>query len=88
MAEKWIQGAIKHPGALHEQLGIPQGQKIPAKKMAAASSGKYGELAEDARIWHILLAVSITCITSKVPSRGPAERLDGIRTAECSDYAD
>ena len=46
MAKKWIQGAIKHPGALHEQLGVPQGQKIPTKKMAAASSGKYGELAE------------------------------------------
>lgn len=34
---KWIQGAIKHPGALHKQLGVPQGEKIPAKKLAAAS---------------------------------------------------
>lgn len=34
---KWISGAIKHPGALHRSLGIPQGQKIPAKKLAAAS---------------------------------------------------
>jgi hypothetical protein len=34
---KWIQKAIKHPGALHRQLGVPQGQKIPAKKLAAAA---------------------------------------------------
>jgi len=36
MAGKWIAGAIKHPGALHRSLGVPQGQKIPAKKLAAA----------------------------------------------------
>jgi len=41
----WIAGAIKHPGALHSQLGVPQGEKIPAKKLAAASAGRYGELA-------------------------------------------
>ena len=33
---KWIQKAIKHPGALHRALGVPEGQKIPAKKMAKA----------------------------------------------------
>lgn len=42
----WIKGAIKHPGALHEQLGVAQGEKIPAKKMAAARAGKYGAKAE------------------------------------------
>lgn len=42
----WIAGAIKKPGALHAQLGVPQGQKIPAKKMAAARSGSMGPLAE------------------------------------------
>ena len=39
----WIKGAIRHPGALHRDLGVPQGEKIPAKKLAAASAGKYGE---------------------------------------------
>lgn len=34
---KWIQGAIKHPGALHRALNVPQGEKIPAKKLAAAT---------------------------------------------------
>ncbi len=36
MAGKWIAGAIKHPGALHRSLGVPQGEKIPASKMKAA----------------------------------------------------
>ena len=34
------------PGALHAQLGVPQGEKIPASKMAAARSGELGPLAE------------------------------------------
>ena len=46
---KWIAGAIKHPGALHKQLGVPQGQKIPAKKLAAAA-GKGGTLGRRARL--------------------------------------
>jgi len=47
----WIKGAIKHPGALHRELGVPQGKKIPAKKLAAAAKkggkeGKRARLAE------------------------------------------
>jgi len=34
--DHWIQGAIKHPGALHRELGVPAGKKIPAKKLKAA----------------------------------------------------
>jgi len=34
---KWIAGAIKHPGALHRALHVPEGQKIPAKKLAKAA---------------------------------------------------
>jgi hypothetical protein len=33
----WIKSAIKHPGALHRELGVPQGEKIPAKKLNAAA---------------------------------------------------
>ena len=43
---KWIAGAIKHPGALHKQLGVPEGKKIPAGKMASARAGKEGPLAQ------------------------------------------
>jgi hypothetical protein len=34
---KWIQKAIKHPGQLHRDLGVPQGQKIPASKLQKAT---------------------------------------------------
>ncbi len=36
-SDNWIQGAIKHPGALHRELHVPEGKKIPAKKMAEAA---------------------------------------------------
>ena len=34
---KWLKGAIKHPGALHEELHVPAGEKIPEKKLEKAS---------------------------------------------------
>lgn len=44
MGKNFIAGAIKRPGALHRALGVPQGQKIPAKKMskAAKEGGRVG----------------------------------------------
>ena len=33
-------------GALHAQLGVPAGEKIPAAKMAEAKSGDLGPLAQ------------------------------------------
>jgi hypothetical protein len=30
------------PGGLHESVGVPQGQKIPAATVAAAAAGKFG----------------------------------------------
>ena len=47
MAEKWIQKAIKKPGALKSALGVKKGEKIPAKKLAAAAKapGKMGQRA-------------------------------------------
>jgi len=32
----WMEGAVNHPGALHKELGVPEGEKIPAKKLAKA----------------------------------------------------
>jgi hypothetical protein len=51
VSKNWIAGAIKHPGALHRELGVPQGQKIPAGKLAAAAKkggteGRRAHLAE------------------------------------------
>ena len=47
MAEKWIQKAIKKPGALREALGVKGDKPIPAKKLAAAAKapGKMGQRA-------------------------------------------
>jgi hypothetical protein len=47
MAEKWIQKAVKKPGALRASLDVPKGQKIPVKKLAAAAKapGKMGQRA-------------------------------------------
>lgn len=49
--KNWIASAIKKPGALHAQLGVPQGKKIPAKTLAKAAKkggkeGKRARLAE------------------------------------------
>ena len=56
-AKKWIQGAIKHKGALHKELGVPEGKKIPAKKLAAAAKkpgkeGKRARLAQTLKGFH------------------------------------
>lgn len=44
---KWIGSAVKKPGALHKQLGVPAGEKIPAGKLAKAAQagGKLGQRA-------------------------------------------
>lgn len=49
MADKWIQRAIKNPGALHRQLGVPIGKSIPVSKLQAAAS-KGGTLGRRARL--------------------------------------
>jgi hypothetical protein len=46
--EHFIQKAIKHPGALHKELGVPQGKKIPAAQLASAAT-KGGKLGARAR---------------------------------------
>ena len=43
LKKNWIKGAIKKPGQLHKDLGVPQGEKIPKSKLNAAADGKYGK---------------------------------------------
>lgn len=45
----WIAGAISHPGALHEDLGVPQGQKIGHARLLAAAK-QPGVIGERARL--------------------------------------
>lgn len=49
MAKKWIQKAIKKPGALHRQMGIPEGQTIPVSRLRSAAK-KGGTLGRRARL--------------------------------------
>ena len=56
-AHKRISKAIEHPGALHKELHVPEGKKIPAKKLAAAAKkpgveGKRARLAETLKSFH------------------------------------
>ena len=46
---KWIQKAIKKPGALRAQLGAKPGKPIPAAKLAKAAKAK-GKLGQRARL--------------------------------------
>jgi hypothetical protein len=46
---KWIQEAIKKPGALRKSLGVKEGQTIPGKKLEAAAE-KGGKLGQRARL--------------------------------------
>jgi hypothetical protein len=47
--DKWIQKAIKKPGALRRTLGIKKGETIPASKLRAAAK-KGGKLGQRARL--------------------------------------
>ena len=50
MATKnWIAGATKNKGALHKNLGVPAGEKIPAAKLKAAAA-KGGKVGKEARL--------------------------------------
>lgn len=60
MEQNFIAGAIKHPGALHRELGVSEGKKIPAKKLKKAekAGGKEGERAR--------FAVTLKKLRSKI----------------------
>ena len=49
--EKWVAKATKNKGALHKDLGVPEGKKIPAKKLnkAAKAGGVEGKRARLAK---------------------------------------
>ena len=48
MTKKWIQKAVKKPGALRKSLGIKKGKTIPKAKLKAAAK-KPGKLGQRAR---------------------------------------
>lgn len=50
MAEKWIAKATKNKGALHRNLGVPDGKKIPVKKLAKAANSKSPKIRKEAAL--------------------------------------
>lgn len=65
MAKHWIKNAIKHPGALHKQMGVPEGKPIPEDKLRAAAS-KGGKLGQRARLAETLKGMHKGVSKSKV----------------------
>jgi hypothetical protein len=57
-AKKWISEAIGKPGALHKSLGVPAGEKIPAKKLEKAEASKNPKLAKRAHLAETLKHIS------------------------------
>ena len=45
----WVKGATKNKGALHREMGVPENEKIPAKKLAKATKAE-GKLGKRARL--------------------------------------
>lgn len=74
--KKWIQSAIKKPGALHKQLGVPEGKKIPEGKIRAAAS-KPGKLGKRARLAETLKGMRKGKKKSK--KGGPKSRLENVK---------
>ena len=50
----WIANATKNKGALHRHLGVPEGEKIPAEKLAAAKNSKNPKIRREAALAHTL----------------------------------
>ena len=55
--KKWIQKAIKKPGALRKQLGAKEGEPIPESKLKAAAK-KGGTVGKRARLAQTLKKLS------------------------------
>lgn len=78
MAKKWIQGAIQHPGGLHRALGVPEGKKIPASKVAEAANAK-GKLGKMGRLAQTLSGMQKKS-TKGSPSATAAEMAQGYKS--------
>ena len=46
----WIAKAVSNKGGLHKSLGVPQGTKIPAKKIAKAANSSNPKIAKQASL--------------------------------------
>lgn len=60
MSDKWIQKAVpkSHKGALHKELHVPEGEKIPAKKLKKAEHSNNPKLRKRAELAETLKKLS------------------------------
>lgn len=81
MAKNWIKGAVKHPGALHRDLGIPEDKKIPRSRLESAAHGN-DKTAKRAR-----LALTFRSMDHKHANRSDADKahLAGVQKAMMDD---
>jgi hypothetical protein len=56
--KNWIQGAIQHKGALHKELHVPEGKKIPHGKLEKAEHSKNPTLRRRAALAETLKKIS------------------------------
>jgi hypothetical protein len=53
MSENWIKGALSKKGSkgkLHRELGVKEGEKIPAKKLSKAEHSKNPKIRKEANL--------------------------------------
>lgn len=53
----WIKKAIKHPGALHKELKVPMGKKIPEKKLEKAEHSENPKMRKQANLARTLRGI-------------------------------
>ena len=46
----WMKGAVKHPGALHRELDVPMGKKIPHAKLEKAENSRNPKIRKQAQL--------------------------------------
>ena len=71
--KKWIGKAIKKPGALHRDLHVPEGQKIPEAKLEKATRSENPKIRHRAELAETLKGMHHGGEKAKPESR--AERL-------------
>ncbi len=87
--KKWIQKAVKRPGALHKHFGIPEGEKIPKsklmklkKQLSAKAEGDKKLSAADSRLLkQVNFALNVGSLKENVQRITESELVDMIYEA-------
>lgn len=72
MAKKWIKKATENKGALHRNLGVKEGDKIPEKKLESAKHSENPKIRKEAA-----LAETLKHIHKKPSGKGMRAKMYG-----------